>query len=1114
MNRRRLVSLVALAAFILAAPLTALGGSPASVCPAGLTGSFPLCSIMPTFAGVNAESRLLPSGELGAETFLRAEDFTTYTEVDGGADTAYTTTAGSVQFTVPRDETSYIYKDFGTDYFNGDFEHRVKVNINGGGIAYVWGLANSLNDFKTIIDASEDYLAVMFNSGNQLAGIFESDGGSSESDTFTYADSTDYYLKIKRDESVGTYGTLYCYVYSDAAYSVLVDTLSIELGEKEDFRYMYVLSSHNNSNATELSGTISNLQLDTANYFDGNLVVKANGGEARFEPDGYLDEPESTNLLKSSRLLDVDDANWTGTVAAEDCVQGETGIDGSANTAWTLTDNDAENYEAIYQLVTKVATDQTPYCASVYVKKTTVSSDVLLEIVFSGGTTDISGVRIDPSTGVASAFSDPTAIGIEDAGDFWRMWVTHSDPTGDNNAVGAYLFPAPDGAADTGSAVFDFAQLENASVATSPIYTTSTAVTRPADSFSLTMTDAFKEKFAEALGSELAPDFGAVLGPELITDENDRTFSDGDVGNWTIGESGSAASLDYDTSSIGGHDDKQIKLTAEAGEDYVLARLTTSYTPDMSAGYYILSAKVYLDPNADQDRIRLYASSFTGSTKIQSLDGAGSDYSTVNKGVWENVYSIFELVSGDLEGSFRIGFFDSGNLTANDICYFDDFSLRKITFSDDWTAGTGWGPKFALTAPSLGDEELSNGDFSSVTEGSDLFDSGVGDYRDNTGSWAEYGTNTVANDSDALLITWVDSDRGAYLLLTDANDLDSDLTVGKQYRLTFYAKVETGESVEVDFYDGDTAAINIDTITATDFVEVSHDFIVLGATPDVHFDAMDAANDKIWVRDFTIKEITPTAPSVYGTPTATAYVETDEDAGTLRIVSDGDSVGVYDPAAISEGQLYFLEVDVASASGYLRVNNTGNKTYDYPSAEGNDVAVIEDAGVFSMVFEGGTANPIYLFCTNPGDDFTINSWSIKPYTPSHSNTDPRFDRQTESNVYTSDFSADEDGWATNYNGTTEGNIDGVDGEDDVLRFTCDDTDGPHIPRYMGGDAFTEGIRVRVRFDYYIPSGNNNLDGIRPGFDNGFITDTLTVTDSWTSVDVYATTEGSRFRIYG
>jgi hypothetical protein len=622
------------------------------------------------------------------------------------------------------------------------------------------------------------------------------------------------------------------------------------------------------------------------------------------------------------------------------------------------------------------------------------------------------------------------------------------------------------------------------------------------------MTDAFKEKFAEALGSELAPDFGAVLGEELISAAGDRS-PDGDVGNWIMAEGNAGSSFTYNTDSMGGNEDKQWKLVVGDDTTYTYMSLAHTQLGTIDANsFYSFSAWIYADPN-NTGYIFARESGFADSPNVVLSYPSGADQI---KGVWHQITFLVNITT-DVEGNIQLGYNGSGG-AIGDTWYIREISLRKITFSDDWTAGTGWGPKFALTAPSLGDEELSNGDFSSVTEGSDLFDSGVGDYRDNTGSWAEYGTNTVANDSDALLITWVDSDRGAYLLLTDANDLDSDLTVGKQYRLTFYAKVETGESVEVDFYDGDTAAINIDTITATDFVEVSHDFIVLGATPDVHFDAMDAANDKIWVRDFTIKEITPTAPSVYGTPTATAYVETDEDAGTLRIVSDGDSVGVYDPAAISEGQLYFLEVDVASASGYLRVNNTGNKTYDYPSAEGNDVAVIEDAGVFSMVFEGGTANPIYLFCTNPGDDFTINSWSIKPYTPSHSNTDPRFDRQTESNVYTSDFSADEDGWATNYNGTTEGNIDGVDGEDDVLRFTCDDTDGPHIPRYMGGDAFTEGIRVRVRFDYYIPSGNNNLDGIRPGFDNGFITDTLTVTDSWTSVDVYATTEGSRFRIYG
>jgi hypothetical protein len=131
----------------------------------------------------------------------------------------------------------------------------------------------------------------------------------------------------------------------------------------------------------------------------------------------------------------------------------------------------------------------------------------------------------------------------------------------------------------TGSNVFDFAQLENASVASSPIYTTSTAVTRPADSSSLTMSDAFKEKFAEALGSELAPDFGAVLGPELITDENDRTFSDGDEGNWIEVTDGSGT-LTYNTDSVGGYDNKQVKVTAGAGDDYIFGYLATEFRLD------------------------------------------------------------------------------------------------------------------------------------------------------------------------------------------------------------------------------------------------------------------------------------------------------------------------------------------------------------------------------------------------------------------------------------------------------------------------------------------------------------------------------------------------------
>jgi hypothetical protein len=68
-----------------------------------------------------------------------------------------------------------------------------------------------------------------------------------------------------------------------------------------------------------------------ATYFGGDgLLHFAAEGEARFGPNGYIDEPESTNLLLSSRVLDVDDANWAGALeSAEDCVQNAVGIDGT-----------------------------------------------------------------------------------------------------------------------------------------------------------------------------------------------------------------------------------------------------------------------------------------------------------------------------------------------------------------------------------------------------------------------------------------------------------------------------------------------------------------------------------------------------------------------------------------------------------------------------------------------------------------------------------------------------------------------------------------------------------------------------------------------------------------
>ena len=122
------------------------------------------------------------------------------------------------------------------------------------------------------------------------------------------------------------------------------------------------------------------------------------------------------------------------------------------------------------------------------------------------------------------------------------------------------------------------------------------------------------------------------------------------------------------------------------------------------------------------------------------------------------------------------------------------------------------------------------------------------------------------------------------------------------------------------------------------------------------------------------------------------------------------------------------------------------------------------------------------------------TWTIQSNT---ANNDPG-----STNVYTSDYSVDTDG-AVIRDGISDlsGNIDGIAGEDNVLRTTLDASDGIHrieIPTYP--DVLTY---ARLRFDYYIPSSNSVVDGITVtnGVGGQDFTGILNTLDSWTSVDV-------------
>lgn len=113
---------------------------------------------------------------------------------------------------------------------------------------------------------------------------------------------------------------------------------------------------------------------------------------------------------------------------------------------------------------------------------------------------------------------------------------------------------------------------------------------------------------------------------------------------------------------------------------------------------------------------------------------------------------------------------------------------------------------------------------------------------------------------------------------------------------------------------------------------------------------------------------------------------------------------------------------------------------------------------------------------------------------------------TETNSWTSDFSVDIDNFSGG-NGTRAGNIDGIAGEDNCLRFVVNGDNSIHY--ISKGSAFDTDKAARLRCKIYLPSGNSNVDQVRV-YDGSIIGHYMTTTDSWTEVDFYAYTNTTAY----
>jgi len=129
------------------------------------------------------------------------------------------------------------------------------TDVGNNGKLYIWGLTNTIGSGG---GQTNDIII-------SLAGvgyfIIEEVGGNSDT-TSTFNEDTQYWIEIERDESVGTYGTLYGRLYTDSSRTTLSDSGSIALGAKRDYRYIYALAGFDdNQGGRDITGYVQNLDL-------------------------------------------------------------------------------------------------------------------------------------------------------------------------------------------------------------------------------------------------------------------------------------------------------------------------------------------------------------------------------------------------------------------------------------------------------------------------------------------------------------------------------------------------------------------------------------------------------------------------------------------------------------------------------------------------------------------------------------------------------------------------------------------------------------------------------------------------------------------------------------
>jgi hypothetical protein len=229
-----------------------------------------------------------------------SDNLLTYTEVDPNSD--ITLTADKAEFdTMQQVANSYVYKDFGVDYF-GDFEvdFEAEITYSDASVPQVvlCAFSNTIGSKQTMVNATDGLvMSINYVSNGSTITTAIKCLDENDWDIFVEGGSTVplRYYTFKRSGTVLTLD-----IYSDSARLILVDALSCdcEIGNK---RYFYALAGQGVGTTSPMSGYTQNFKIPHGTWESDapNTLNIGNTGDEDRGFDGLLGELRISKVIRS-----------------------------------------------------------------------------------------------------------------------------------------------------------------------------------------------------------------------------------------------------------------------------------------------------------------------------------------------------------------------------------------------------------------------------------------------------------------------------------------------------------------------------------------------------------------------------------------------------------------------------------------------------------------------------------------------------------------------------------------------------------------------------------------------------------------------------------------------